>query len=78
MTLPDAAHTSVTRDPPRTSRGRIRAVTLENFADAHTRVGRAKDALVALEEALRVREELGNEKVAEKLRARIAEVEGRS
>ncbi|USX50721.1 BTAD domain-containing putative transcriptional regulator [Lentzea sp. HUAS12] len=54
----------------------IRVVTLENLAEAHVRAGRAKDALVALEEALRVREDLGNEKVAEQLRARIAELEG--
>ncbi|MFD4644085.1 BTAD domain-containing putative transcriptional regulator [Lentzea sp. NPDC058436] len=53
----------------------IRTVTLENLADAHARAGRAKDAVAALEEALLVREELGNEKAAEKLRARIAELE---
>jgi tetratricopeptide (TPR) repeat protein len=54
----------------------IRAVTLENLADAHVRAGRAEDAVAALDEALAVREDLGNEKAAEQLRARIAELEG--
>ncbi|WP_330272359.1 tetratricopeptide repeat protein [Lentzea sp. NBC_00516] len=52
----------------------IKTVTLENLADAHARAGRAEDAVAALKEALLLREDMGNEKAAEKLRARIAEL----
>ncbi|WP_394615355.1 BTAD domain-containing putative transcriptional regulator [Lentzea sp. JNUCC 0626] len=52
----------------------IKTVTLENLADAHLRLGRAGDAVAALREALALREARGNVKVAEQLRARIAEL----
>ncbi|SFR09033.1 DNA-binding transcriptional activator of the SARP family [Lentzea waywayandensis] len=52
----------------------IKTVTLENLADAHARAGRSEDAVAALKEALLLREDMGNEKATEKLRARIAEL----
>jgi DNA-binding SARP family transcriptional activator/Tfp pilus assembly protein PilF len=56
----------------------IKVVTLENLADAHARQGNAQQALAALRSALLLREELGNEAAAARLRARIAELEGGS
>jgi DNA-binding SARP family transcriptional activator/tetratricopeptide (TPR) repeat protein len=52
----------------------IKTVTLENLAEAHARRGRTEDAVTALEEALIIREEQGNEAVVARLRARIAEL----
>jgi tetratricopeptide (TPR) repeat protein len=52
----------------------VKTVTLENLANAHARTGRAEDAAAALKEALLLREELGNEAAAARLRARIAEL----
>ncbi|WP_439661878.1 BTAD domain-containing putative transcriptional regulator [Lentzea sp. HUAS TT2] len=54
----------------------LRAVVVENLADAHTRAGRTEDAVAALKEALLLREELGDEKVAAGLRLRIAGLRG--
>ena len=55
----------------------IKTVTLENLADAHALAGRPDEALAALEKALLIRKELGNEKEVERLRARIAELSQR-
>ncbi|MGI5504463.1 BTAD domain-containing putative transcriptional regulator [Lentzea sp. CA-135723] len=54
----------------------IKTVTLENLAEAHLRAGRPEDAVAALRAALVLRETMGNAEVAEKLRARIAELSG--
>lgn len=52
----------------------IKVYTLENLADAHTRGGNAEAAVTALQNALLIRDEMGNEAAAAKLRARIGEL----
>lgn len=54
----------------------LKVVVVENLADAHTLAGRTEDAVAALKEALLLREELGDEKVAARLRLRIAGLRG--
>ena len=52
----------------------VRVVTQENLAEAYLRQGRTADAVAAMNEALRMREDQGNEPAITQLRARIAEL----
>lgn len=50
----------------------VRVVSQENLADRYMWQGRTADAVESLREALRMREDQGNESAIAKLRARIA------